>query len=298
MEKKILKASCFFKKRKNLFKSLILPFLTDEEKINICSVDRAFHQNIKDHLIEKLLKLTQNLNLDITENDDRISKFIFNTIKNNTPFLVNKTRANYIQFQNNTNSYKYIALTTGEWWAHCDNPSYWEKKKLLNSTFGGETFYLRTVCWLDLVINFHAVKPGVYDVFLRQALESIYSMHNALSLKVLVETKDKAEDKIQNTQLFQSDFMSNEMIDSLLKNNKETTKEKFDTAKLKNIRVMFDKKTTENENIVLQDVYITTIDLTKFSESEFVKVKIAFFHQTGWWKSGWYIDAGILQKRE
>jgi hypothetical protein len=266
MENNILSNS-FFTTKKNIIKFHILSFLEQEEKFISRNINSTFFKAYKEYLTDKkneIINLITSRKIELEYPNEKVT--IIESIKNKIGYLIKNTRANYMQIFFNT--FQHLALTRGEVWAHFDNPSYWNKVKLENSTFGGETFYLKNVCWLDLNINFNYVIPAKYDVYLRQGMKGkVFNLNNGLTLSIIADYFDVNEAIIKKVELYKTNFMSDEIIKSL-------------------------------KNEILVDTFITQIDIRSLpiSPNDFVKVKIAFFHINGYWKSGWYIDGGILRK--
>lgn len=282
------KAKLFFQKRKNIVRYCLLSFFTYKEKIYLANVSSCILKAVRESLSEwpeKLKELAESFSLDISNIDKELDKNIFSTIKNKRGFLIENTKGNYMQFDSE-NNFRYLALTSGESWAHSDNPSYWQRIKLPNSTFNGESYRLNNVCWLDLIINFHSVKPGVYDVYLRQTVEfNRNTIKENLSLKVIVCSLNGGSE----TKLYETKFMTEEMFQEV--KNRSINKNKY---KSYDESYLFEDPMDPN---FLKDIYITTIDLTHFLFDEKLKVKIAFWHLNGYWKSGWIIDGAILHRK-
>jgi len=245
----------------------LVPYFNLKENIEFSKINSYFHKGIKRYFQnwEKELKneLSVKFNLDLENSNIIIDLTKLEAIKNQRGFLIKGTKANYIQFL--LDGHRQFALTRGEAWAHYDNTKYWEKCKFSNGSFGGESYHLKIVCWLDLSLNFYNVKTDVYDVFLRQALNLNHNMEDQLTLKIVVFTENR------EINIYEEQFMNKHMIDSL-------------------------KKKFKNSSEKLNDCKITKIDLTKYTNQKECKVSISFWHKTGLCKNGWYIDGAFLEK--
>jgi len=274
MEKSLKKASLFMKSRRNLIKYNLLVYFSDLELVELLKINSNIFKIIKQYFLEwknRLKLIAIDYKLDLTSS--KIDNTKFEAIKNNRAYLVKETKANYIQFLDN--GIRQYGLASGESWAHYHNPSYWKPVKCSNGTFGGLTHYLNDVCWLDTQLNLYNVRNGIYDVYLRQALNNSHNMNqDSLNLKILFFPYGGQAEPLE---IWRSTFINNEMANFI--------KDK--------------KNNNTNHNLIeLKDCLLTRIDLSKFTDEKEGRIKIEFFHIDGWWKHGWYIDGVFIDKIE
>ena len=146
---------------------------------------------------------------------------------------------------------------------------YWEKEKSIGSyEENGDVYYLISVCWLDTKFHFYHVNPkNNYKLYINEFFVMNKRFQNSLKLKVIL-----GESKIVYESIFPSDKMYKE--NSGPKNN----------CKLKEDYICYIKK--EDFNGVEKD------------QNGDCLVKVEFFHNNDFWKSGWFIDGGCLVETE
>jgi len=174
---------------------------------------------------------------------------------------------NYYQF--NLDGNRYISIANSFKWAHQDNNMYWTKEKSIGSyEENGDVCYLISVCWLDTKFHFYHVNPNNnYKLYLNEFFVMNKRFQNSLQLKVIL-----GESKIVYESAFPSDKMYKE--NSGPKNN----------CKLKEDYICYIRKEDFN-------------DVEKDQNGDCL-VKVEFFHNNDFWKSGWFIDGGCLVETE
>lgn len=292
MEKNISKASLLFSKRKSLVSECILTFLNEKEQLISAKICKSLLKATKmliDSWPRNMLKISEKFNIDLTtdSNKENIDTNIFKHIINKRAFHLSNKKSNFIQFLL-CGKFRYFALAIGEQWAWYNDERYWKKIKLSNSTLGMDSYELKSVCWVDLKLNFLNVKPGKYKVFLRQGLRDYDNVKNQMKLEIVIKANDN--NNMEHC-LFKTDFMNEEMhkeIRSKINNDEHLFSDWED-------KYLIETKSKRN---ILMDCYVTTIDIPEltFDENLDFQVILKFNHSSGSWKSGWIIDGAILQK--
>ena len=174
---------------------------------------------------------------------------------------------NYYQFDLDGN--RYISIANSFRWAHQDNNNYWTKEKAIGSyEENSDVYYLVNVCWLDTKFHFYHVNPkNNYKLYINEYFVNNKRFENVLKLKVIL-----GENKIVYEKLFPSPIMYH-------KNSGPK-----DNRKLKEDFICYIKK--EDFNDVQKD------------QNGDCLVKVEFFHNNNYWKSGWFIDGGCLVETE
>ena len=233
-----------------------------------------FMNNVIDYLEdnktwpEEVRKLKAKYNFEIKQNEVDLTLELAKKSKRTYKYGKEENKGvNYYQF--NLDGNKYISIANSFRWSHQDNNDYWTKEKAKGSyEKNGVVYYLVDVCWLDTRFHFYHVNPNNnYKLYINQYFVQDEYIQNVLKLKVIL-----GENKIVYHELFPSATM--------YQGNSGPKKNR----KLKEDFICYIKKEEFN-------------DVQKDQNGDCL-VKIEFFHNDNYWKSGWFIDGGCLVETE
>ena len=169
---------------------------------------------------------------------------------------------NYICFNKYdlyNNKESIISLANTYSWPHKNNPMYWdEHKQIKGSYFNKETCYLNNVCWLTPNFSFEFVPKGNYKLYINQGFNNC----------MIKQTQNDRSNEYKESFTF---YLNNESEDL-----------KFSSI-LK-------------EQFICHILACNFDDVEPKNEENLYRISIKFFHNNDYWKSGWYLDGGRLER--
>ena len=216
---------------------------------------------------------------------DDMRNTIDDTLKEHTVFPVNSFQKGlYVQLYEDYIRYYSLAFYFD--WAWKTTDSYWRVEQIPNSILCNKTPVLISVCYLNTNFCFHHLKEGNYQFYLIHYISSLSL--NKLNLKV----------KVGNREVYSSDYPTKEMIYNCKKHNKALKKAKLE-KEAKDNNKNDSKMEDTNKPEGLYNQYICQFEITDKDipdKNEGVTVSVEFFHKDLYWKTGWYIHGGYLDK--
>ena len=204
---------------------------------------------------------------------------------------------NYICFNKYdlyNNKESIISLANTYSWPHKNNPMYWdEHKQIKGSYFNKETCYLNNVCWLTPNFSFEFVPKGNYKLYINQG----FNVSNLYRIKNFVKLEVKINEKVVFSR---GDYpnekeINNYMIKQTQNDRSNEYKESF-TFYLNNESEDLKFSSILKEQFICHILACNFDDVEPKNEENLYRISIEFFHNNDYWKSGWYLDGGRLER--
>lgn len=84
----------------------------------------------------------------------------------------------------------YLSIANSFKWAHNDNKSYWEKRQVQNQYDTQGCYFLKNVCWLEIVFGFNKVARGDYQLLIHHGFAPGSTVRERMKLSLTINDKE------------------------------------------------------------------------------------------------------------